>query len=467
MKIQTKLFAALALGALTAIPSQAQLLKGTIKGMMVDDAIVNYSADGYVIHEIPRELKINADSTFTFDMDFEGQTADVSIDLGHSDVLFGAHLVKGKTVEMNITKLGPGNYKVDFKGQDKAISQLVNQMKDSYDGMKYWSPDPTEGKSIDEYLALLEQNHKKVTDLLKGVKDKNQRSFYTRLADGNYKWNKIRLFMDEAENQNSTTKRQEYYDILKDVDVNDPINYQTNLSLSAINSKVKAPYTEYYNYGMEQMALVNQLVTLPALRQVMVQMIGQSFYVYGKGQDRNEEFTKRYLEFAGSDKAIAESIIAQWKATDEATKGTQAGTPAPDITMQTVDGKSVQLRDLLQGKFTYIDVWATWCGPCVKEIPHVEKMVEHFKGNDKVQFISISVDSNLDAWKKKLDNDKPQWAQYVLTPENNQTFSQQWGITGIPRFIMIDAQGNIYSPDATRPSDPKTTETIEQLIVNN
>ena len=96
----------------------------------------------------------------------------------------------------------------------------------------------------------------------------------------------------------------------------------------------------------------------------------------------------------------------------------------------------------------------------MKEIPFVEKLVEKFKDNPKVQFISISVDQNVQAWEKKLDNDKPQWAQYILTPENNQIFSKDWGITGIPRFIMIDQEGNIFSGDATRPSEPKTEETI-------
>jgi thiol-disulfide isomerase/thioredoxin len=130
--------------------------------------------------------------------------------------------------------------------------------------------------------------------------------------------------------------------------------------------------------------------------------------------------------------------------------------------LNTPDGKQVQLKSLLKGKFTYIDVWATWCGPCCKEIPHLEKLVEKFKGNDKVQFISISTDANADAWKAKLAKDKPQWAQYILTPENDKKFCTDWGIAGIPRFIMIDANGMIFAPDASRPSEEKTANIIAE-----
>ena len=89
------------------------------------------------------------------------------------------------------------------------------------------------------------------------------------------------------------------------------------------------------------------------------------------------------------------------------------------------------------------------------------QLVERFKGNDKVQFISISVDENVDAWKKMIEADKPAWAQYNIHGAVNAQFSKDWGITGIPRFIMINPDGTIFSPDATRPSDDETAKTID------
>ena len=86
-------------------------------------------------------------------------------------------------------------------------------------------------------------------------------------------------------------------------------------------------------------------------------------------------------------------------------------------------------------------MWATWCGPCCAEIPHLEKLVERFKDNDKIQFISISVDTALKAWLNKLEKDKPAWAQFIFPKEEAARFMQAWGISGIPRFILIDRNG--------------------------
>lgn len=127
------------------------------------------------------------------------------------------------------------------------------------------------------------------------------------------------------------------------------------------------------------------------------------------------------------------------------------------------EGRQVKLEDLL-GKVTYIDIWATWCGPCCREIPYLDKVVERFKGNDKIQFISISVDDDLDAWHNKLEADKPAWAQYVITGDEKKSFMTAMGIQGIPRFILLDAEGRFIENDAVRPSDDKIDETLKNAI---
>ena len=109
-------------------------------------------------------------------------------------------------------------------------------------------------------------------------------------------------------------------------------------------------------------------------------------------------------------------------------------------------------------------MWATWCGPCCAEIPYLEKLVAHFKGNDRVQFISISVDANKKAWQAKLEKDKPEWSQFILSSKDAKAFQEAWGISGIPRFIMIDKNGKIFEADAMRPSDEGIIEFIEEQI---
>lgn len=444
--------------------AHAQLLKGKVVGLDSEDAAVAYSPDGYLLNQQMKDLKVEKDGTFTFDMPLDQPTADVEIYFGEKGI-YGAHLVKGKTVEMYIT-VKDGKEDVVFKGPEADVSTFVNLSAKAFDSMKYDAMDPSERRPNAEYRALLEDNYYKVKAALKKIKNKEQRDFYTRLSEGNYKWTKARLIMDDCENKNTETKdNAEMQELLKDIDVNDPINYRTNMSLTALGNMVKTPFggnNEQMCY--EYMDIVNKKVTLPNLRNTMVRIIGQNYYTYGDGTGDHETFTKKFKEFAGADAPTVDAMYQQFLEVQKSKEQTATGTPAPDITLDTPDGKQVQLKDIAKGKFTYIDVWATWCGPCKREIPHMAKLVEHFKGNDKVLLISISVDENVEAWKKMIADDKPDWAQYNIHGAVNAQFSKDWGITGIPRFIMIDKDGNIFAADASRPSNEETAKIIEEQI---
>lgn len=441
--------------------ASAQLLKGKLVGIQGEDVAVAYSPDGYLLNQQVIEVQVADDGTFTYDRPLE-KPADVEIYIGEAGI-FGAHLENGKTLEMTITKNGK-EMDATFKGPNAEISRFVNLSSKAFDSMKYSSMDPSASRPNAEYRALLEENYAKVKAALKKIKNKEQRQYYTRLSEGNYKWTKARLIMDDCENKKVNSKTDpEMLALIKDIDVNDDIYYQTNMSLTALNQSAKNEFggnNEALCY--ELMDIVNKRVTNPKLRNVMVRIIGQDYYIYGDGTGNYEEFTKRFKEFAGNDAPIVDGMYKNFLEVKKAKEKTATGTPAPDITLDTPDGKQVQLKDICKGKFTYIDVWATWCGPCKKEIPHMAKLVERFKGNDKVQFLSISVDESVEAWKKMIEADKPEWAQYNIHGKTNQQFSADWGITGIPRFIMIDKDGNIFSADATRPSNEKTAKTIEE-----
>ena len=459
----SRLMKFVAVAGLLALPllAQAQLMKGKLVGIQGEDVAVAYSPDGYLLNQQVTEVKVAADGTFTYDRALE-QPADVEIYVGEAGI-FGAHLEKGKTLEVTITKNGR-EMDATFKGPHAEISRFVNLSSRAFDSMKYSSMDPSASRPNAEYRALLEENYGKVKAALKKIKNKEQRDFYTRLSEGNYKWTKARLIMDDCEDKHVSTKdNAEMQELLKGIDVNDPVNYRTNMSLTALNHMCKAEFGGS-NEQMcnELMDIVNKNVTLPALRNVMVRIIGQNYYIYGDGSGDYEAFTKRFKEFAGADAPVVDGMYKQFLEVKKSKEKTAAGTPAPDITLDMPDGKQVQLKDICKGKFTYIDVWATWCGPCKKEIPFMAQMVEKLKDNDKVQFVSISIDEDVKAWKTMIENDKPAWPQYNIHKETAKQFMTDWGITGIPRFIMIDKNGNIFAADASRPSEENTAQTIEE-----
>lgn len=138
----------------------------------------------------------------------------------------------------------------------------------------------------------------------------------------------------------------------------------------------------------------------------------------------------------------------------------KAGVPSPTFSCPDIDGKTVSLADL-KGKFVYIDVWATWCGPCRGELPHLKTLEEKYAGKD-IYFVSLSCDKNKKAWESMVKKEEMKGIQLHLGVES--PFMDAYIINGIPRFILLDRDGNIISANMTRPSDPKTTEKFNELL---
>jgi len=173
--------------------------------------------------------------------------------------------------------------------------------------------------------------------------------------------------------------------------------------------------------------------------------------------------------FIKLEKEQNKKIIDYFKANYETEHNRMAqfapGKPSPKFNYPDINGKNVSLDDL-KGKYVYVDVWATWCAPCKGEIPYLIKLNEEYKGKD-IAFVSLSIDKK---------EDKAKWEEMVkskglkgiqLFADNNwkSDFVTAYGITGIPRFILIDKEGNILDADAPRPSNPKLKEVFNSLDI--
>ncbi|WP_027137603.1 TlpA family protein disulfide reductase [Gaetbulibacter saemankumensis] len=150
------------------------------------------------------------------------------------------------------------------------------------------------------------------------------------------------------------------------------------------------------------------------------------------------------------------------------------GAPSPDFSdYENYKGGTTSLADL-KGKYVYVDVWATWCGPCKAEIPSLKKLEEAYHGKN-IHFVSMSVDddrSHGGSWDKAREDwkamvaDKELSGIQIFAPKGWQSeFVQNYRIKGIPRFILIDPNGNIVTPDAPRPSSDKLIELFDSLEI--
>lgn len=128
-------------------------------------------------------------------------------------------------------------------------------------------------------------------------------------------------------------------------------------------------------------------------------------------------------------------------------------------------GGTTSLTDL-RGKFVYLDIWATWCAPCKKEIPYLKALEKDFHGKN-IEFVSISVDKQTayDTWVNMIKNEELSGIQLFADNSFESKFITDYSITAIPRFILLDPKGNIVDSDAPRPSDPKLKELLNELEI--
>ncbi|MCL2561905.1 MAG: TlpA family protein disulfide reductase [Rikenellaceae bacterium] len=133
---------------------------------------------------------------------------------------------------------------------------------------------------------------------------------------------------------------------------------------------------------------------------------------------------------------------------------------AASFTFEGLDGREVSFADFA-GKYIYIDAWATWCGPCIQEIPHLERLAEQMAGRDIV-FVSISLDRDREVWEKMVRERELGGVQ--LWAGESSDFADQFQIRGIPRFILIGPDGRVINPSTVRPSNPDIYEIMDGVI---
>ena len=162
-----------------------------------------------------------------------------------------------------------------------------------------------------------------------------------------------------------------------------------------------------------------------------------------------------------SNKTYKEAITSQYKDL----VATQPGQPSPEfVDYRNVDGTTTSLTDF-RGKYVYIDVWATWCGPCKAEIPFLKEVEKKYHGNENIVFVSLSVDTDkaFQKWKKFVKDEELTGVQIIADKDFDSEFVQKYQIKGIPQFILIDPEGKIVQPSAPRPSNPELIKLFQEL----
>ena len=165
-------------------------------------------------------------------------------------------------------------------------------------------------------------------------------------------------------------------------------------------------------------------------------------------------------------------MFAYFKNNYNSNKKIAKGRPSPKFENYIDIKGGKKSLDSFKGKYVYIDVWATWCGPCIREIPALDKLEKEYHSKN-IAFVSISTDESRrsgGSWEAA----EKKWSNFVkdrnmsgiqLWSGKDTRFQQEYQINGIPRFILIDPQGNIVDANAPRPSDPRLRNVFNSLNI--
>ncbi|MFC4723585.1 TlpA family protein disulfide reductase [Geojedonia litorea] len=215
---------------------------------------------------------------------------------------------------------------------------------------------------------------------------------------------------------------------------------------------------DYQNASTEHLKTITE-IQIPALKNDVIRYLGSFLISPG---NPNMESVYTFFTNNVTDSKIKENLDATYAKGKDLVRGK----PSPQFTnYENHKGGTLSLADL-KGKYVYIDVWATWCGPCKREIPYLKEVETQFHGKN-IEFVSTSIDvaKDHDKWDAMVRDMQLGGVQLFADNDWKSQFVTDYAIEGIPRFILVDPDGNIISADAPRPSNPKLVELFNSLKI--
>ena len=250
-----------------------------------------------------------------------------------------------------------------------------------------------------------------------------------------------------------------YYDFLDQADLSDPTMmtspaYRGFLS-SYLSYYIKNVYEEVEEdsrssreieyevagniYEDEQASFMQAMILRMILNYSTLQ-VAEPLYLDFIARNQVAEYSEALTK-------IYESVIA-----------IQPGLAAPEFTHSDLNGKAYSLSDF-RGKVVYLDFWASWCGPCIQQMPYAKELKERMAGQSDLVFLYVSVDSDETAWRNAV---KQHEIEGINLHAGTDGASKAFNVTGIPAFFLIGRDGKLLDHKAPRPN----ADNIDQVLLD-
>ncbi len=320
---------------------------------------------------------------------------------------------------------------VDFKNKSRNINVILNNVLDTI-------------KGIDSAFKTLERRNLNYTYLLR----------LSRYVTGKHAYWAKKTDYKPSEG---------FLDELKDLDINNENDFIQSTSYKQL---VVAHYLEKIKELSKKDSINFLLAKLKVHATISNETIKNELIFSGAeyGMIKTVNFEDYYKIFinASTNKENNAKITELYNKLSSINRGQ----PSPKfVNYENNAGGTLSLDDL-KGKYTYIDIWATWCGPCIREIPDLKRVEKAYHGKN-IQFLSISIDEpkDYDKWKEMIVAKELGGIHVIADSAANSQFAKEYFITSIPRFILIDPEGKIVAKEAPRPSSPELITLFNELNI--
>ncbi|HET7360476.1 MAG TPA: TlpA disulfide reductase family protein, partial [Salinimicrobium sp.] len=429
-----------------------------ISGEIINSDVEEFSIsslDGKFIKEI--SIKENGNFRDTLKINQEGIYRIV-----HGKSGSNIFLDKGYVLQINYDAEEMLN-SIVFSGDGKEFNQYIQ------DARKVW--DEIQGDDIEAFYHLKKVDFKEkiieiqevqekllssVSNIPESLREREKRNIgYFGIA--------MLQVYDQLPKNEEKFKTEDYADVFENYPNIDYAN-ENDFEYSIF---YKGLVRKHYNKKTEELAKRNDLDEIQAFFKVINKIPNekiQNDLLYNRVYreitytDDIDGLYEQYMEIS-TDENYKKEITDSYKKLKKITKGQ----PSPKfVDYENHSGGKTSLDDL-KGDYVYIDVWATWCGPCLNEIPALKKLEEEYEDNN-IKFVSISVDERQDyeKWKQMVTDKDLKGVQLIADDAWQSDFIQGYQIKGIPRFILLDPEGNIVTSRAPYPSDKNLIKLFEE-----
>ena len=227
-----------------------------------------------------------------------------------------------------------------------------------------------------------------------------------------------------------------------------PINDKYNLTMSRMSDIARQiikldPDDQTVNEQYESLAAKYHQILSTAITDNLDNLVGVELFLSQESRSMTaEDMRVRLAQFSPQMREL--SVMRQFAEYIELYARSEVGKQITDISLNTLTGHKF-LSEIRQGKWVLLDFWATWCEPCLEEIPTLQKAYEKYAIRG-FEICAISLDMDAERWRKFISENNLLWTNAIDLPnEDEPTIADIYGLQSIPTNLLISPQGEIVA----------------------